>query len=549
MIIPLVSRSFRLNSIGCRPTRLLGLLNVGDSVKISRNKKDHGDEEGILGRIQDVRGSGWYDVAVIDPGQGEVLDVMKCRSTQLSRVDDNSSLQFGRNTTTNGLNNSTTIELAKSPLPIPPIQNFDALLQDSTQGELSNQVELFQTYQQWVAFTDLHCATATVNTCVQVLQKVHLEASSRNAGIIFLGDWWHVRGSLRVDLVNAILSQLARWTQPMIMIPGNHDQNSWHANEDHALRIFHNAYRIQNVSGVMVLSYPTRCMDALFVPHVRSPTILEAILQTATDIRTIFCHADVTGSSMNDNVVSQGGIHPSAFGGRLAYTGHFHKPHIIANHIVYLGSPYEISLAEAEQEKKLVVVDRRESWNIVDRIPMNGIGRKHFKPKDLSDFERIIDRLKPGDRVVFDQPKHLDSKDQELLNNNLQRIRKLGAVPEIRPQIATKMDEEIAESRRTRTEAASPSHIWSSFLDQQGDRGLIDPKLVEEMRLEGLKIMEKVEEESAGVISMTGTATKLQFRSVNIQGFGPFVESTSYSLENKGLVLIRGVNEDDGADR
>jgi hypothetical protein len=38
------------------------------------------------------------------------------------------------------------------------------------------------------------------------------------------GDFWHVRGALCVDLLNRVLASLKQWTQPVIMIPGNHDQ-------------------------------------------------------------------------------------------------------------------------------------------------------------------------------------------------------------------------------------------------------------------------------------------------------------------------------------
>jgi hypothetical protein len=56
---------------------------------------------------------------------------------------------------------------------------------------------------------------------------VHAQAVQRHAGILFLGDFWHVRGSLRVDLLTVntnLLDSLAHWTQLCIMIPGNHDQ-------------------------------------------------------------------------------------------------------------------------------------------------------------------------------------------------------------------------------------------------------------------------------------------------------------------------------------
>jgi DNA repair exonuclease SbcCD nuclease subunit len=60
-----------------------------------------------------------------------------------------------------------------------------------------------------------------------VLDAVHEAALERGAGIIFLGDFWHVRGDLKVELLNRILKCLRKWSQPVIMIPGNHDQVSF----------------------------------------------------------------------------------------------------------------------------------------------------------------------------------------------------------------------------------------------------------------------------------------------------------------------------------
>lgn len=39
----------------------------------------------------------------------------------------------------------------------------------------------------WVVFSDLHLSPSTAPTCMRVLDLVHAEAVSRNAGILFLG--------------------------------------------------------------------------------------------------------------------------------------------------------------------------------------------------------------------------------------------------------------------------------------------------------------------------------------------------------------------------
>ena len=38
------------------------------------------------------------------------------------------------------------------------------------------------------------------------------------------GDFWDERGALPVEPLNRILSELSGWTQPMLMLVGNHDQ-------------------------------------------------------------------------------------------------------------------------------------------------------------------------------------------------------------------------------------------------------------------------------------------------------------------------------------
>ncbi len=38
------------------------------------------------------------------------------------------------------------------------------------------------------------------------------------------GDLWHMRGSLPVEPLNAVMERFADWERPTLMIPGNHDQ-------------------------------------------------------------------------------------------------------------------------------------------------------------------------------------------------------------------------------------------------------------------------------------------------------------------------------------
>jgi len=77
-----------------------------------------------------------------------------------------------------------------------------------------------------LVFSDLHCTAKTAGVCTEILQHVHRAAAERDAGIIFLGDFWHERGMLPVEALNMMSRELATWTQPAIFLTGNHDQVS-----------------------------------------------------------------------------------------------------------------------------------------------------------------------------------------------------------------------------------------------------------------------------------------------------------------------------------
>ncbi len=76
----------------------------------------------------------------------------------------------------------------------------------------------FNKYNEWVVFTDLHCSPSSLTTCLKVLEEVHKTAKGRGAGVLFLGDFWHHRGTVRVDCLNAVLNTLSEWEVPMIMV-------------------------------------------------------------------------------------------------------------------------------------------------------------------------------------------------------------------------------------------------------------------------------------------------------------------------------------------
>jgi hypothetical protein len=99
-------------------------------------------------------------------------------------------------------------------------------------------------------------------------------------------------------------------------------------------------------------------MGALWIPYRRDPKMMKAVLTAGKfsddvdsnkldgisdtlkeklkeneKVSIIFCHADIQGASMNDNMRCREGLDISAFPPNLPiYSGHFHKPHTVRAH-------------------------------------------------------------------------------------------------------------------------------------------------------------------------------------------------------------------------
>jgi hypothetical protein len=102
----------------------------------------------------------------------------------------------------------------------------------------------------------------------------------------------------------------------------------------HALEPLRYAFR-QDL--MLLISEPTICLGALWVPYRRDHSLLRSILTagaTHPQVRIVFCHGDVKGASMNDGLKSREGMDITVFPEHIPiYSGHYHKPHTV-DHII-----------------------------------------------------------------------------------------------------------------------------------------------------------------------------------------------------------------------
>ncbi|GMH49708.1 hypothetical protein TrRE_jg7430, partial [Triparma retinervis] len=237
----------------------------------------------------------------------------------------------------------------------------------------------------YLLFSDLHVSPSTLPQCLSCLSHLSAVASTRpSTAILFLGDFYHTRGSLDVRCLNAVfpvMKKIAEANQ-VIMIPGNHDIVDLHTRQT-SLDIF------STLPNCTVVKNPSKLHNAGLIPYLRSG-ISAPLASLACDpsVDTMFIHDSVVGGLLSGSARSASGIHPGAWGGwgGKVWAGHFHRPQdgVGGGRVAYVGSPYQVTAGEAGERKRFVWLDGGFKYDGEVELPrfgreyhegMGGVGR------------------------------------------------------------------------------------------------------------------------------------------------------------------------------
>jgi len=379
--------------------------------------------------------------------------------------------------------------------------------------------ERMSSIQQWVIFSDLHVSRRTLPICLEVLDRVKEEADKRNGGVIFLGDFWHSRGALPVEPLNAIVRSLMTWQVPTIMIPGNHDQVTV-GGEEHSLVPLASVM----ADHALLITRPKLFLDALWIPYRRSEeAIRTALAEHSGAAKAVFCHVDIVGAQMNDSVQASLGLSPEIFPPHLrVFTGHYHKPHLVpGTSIRYVGSPYQVTRSEAGQQKGLVIVDR--DWREVETVPMD-VGPRHYAAIGL---QSMPSQLRRGDRL---QLKVSDAKDVTV-QDTVSKLRSSGVDVDVQAEAVPKTPARISEA-----DSLSPASVFEEYCSLR--------EMDEEARQLGRDILAHLD---VPAHVMTPHSARISFHSTTLEGYGPYQSQVTYPLKGRGVVLVTATNLDDNS--
>lgn len=170
-----------------------------------------------------------------------------------------------------------------------------------------------------------------------------------NVVIIQAGDWFHQRNRLQVDTLNygiigADMLGKAFGRENVLVLAGNHDM------------FYENRL---DVSSLLAISEYVTVIDevTLLQSHsiVLTPWIVnedqwQEVCKLSEQFDYVVGHFELSSFRMNENYVMEHGYNPSGLKGyKRVFSGHYHTKQERDN-IVYLGTPYPITLNEANGE-------------------------------------------------------------------------------------------------------------------------------------------------------------------------------------------------------
>ncbi len=241
-----------------------------------------------------------------------------------------------------------------------------------------------------ILFSDLHLRPESAETCFAVLEQVRSLALSGDRRVGFLGDLWHVRYALPVDLLNRLDDVLEGWTDDGItatFLVGNHDQCDVAGNN--GLSVLERHY---DEGSIRVYSKPTEDEHGLWLPYRKDIAPLAKAIE-ATKAKVCFTHHGLVGARMNSGVIAGelDGLPPALFQKFVwAFFGHWHEHQQLGN-CVYVGSPWQTRADEIGQAKGVLELQRAaQQWR---HIPLD-VGPRYIRAQAGENIQ-----ARPGDIV------------------------------------------------------------------------------------------------------------------------------------------------------
>lgn len=175
--------------------------SLSQSVQPSFAQEEVGESKAVIDKGRDEQGvtNQQYGQPEQPPEKQEIEDELPPLPSPMAVLEEEALRPKSRNRFPKPVEKGEVVASeARKKEVIPPIQEMPSMPMTSSDFISSLDPSLYPRHvsaDSWVVFSDLHVCFQTLPTCLQVLAAVHDSAVARNAGIMFLGDFWHIRGT------------------------------------------------------------------------------------------------------------------------------------------------------------------------------------------------------------------------------------------------------------------------------------------------------------------------------------------------------------------
>lgn len=232
-----------------------------------------------------------------------------------------------------------------------------------------------------ILFSDLHLEPKSAPVALEVLRRIpELCRKHNDDHVAMLGDYWMVRHTLPVKLLVEARDIMRSWfvngVSRLDVLPGNHDMVDMAGRN--ALEVFDGLG-----ASTLVHTEPGWTSDGFWLPYRHThDEIRAALTKASTEIGgyhppVLFAHIGLLGAWMNALKKDEHGFSSSeilSLGFKRVFCGHYHRHHAVQKGVVYVGSPYQVSYAEAGQAKGVM----RWDGTTAEFIELD-VGPRHHK--------------------------------------------------------------------------------------------------------------------------------------------------------------------------
>lgn len=254
--------------------------------------------------------------------------------------------------------------------------------------------------------------------CIKTIDHVRNEAKKRKIDHVwFGGDLFHVRGVLRVTVIQEVYKALRRLAKvaTVTVIGGNHDQQDKEGKYLASSVLSRRRIRIVDTYNVLP-EYP----DTAAFAYDWNADRLRANIKKAygQGIRHLLMHAGILGAVTGPrDFIPKEEIKPDVFKKfRRVFSGHYHKGQDIGSNISYIGAALQHYRSEAGYDTGFVVYDYGTNGYERFRIPSPRFTKWESEDDDDKVAGNYVDAVLPSDWSVEDLQTHLEDLGVEAHN-------------------------------------------------------------------------------------------------------------------------------------